>query len=90
MTTLYKFETSTCSTCKVMNPVFEKLAEEYEGKIDFKKVNVEEEENEHYIEEYSISNVPLFALVRDNEVLGKFHGPKAIGPFRDWIDELIK
>ena len=32
-----------CGPCKVLEPVFDKISEEYEGKVDFYKVNIDEE-----------------------------------------------
>jgi len=40
---LVDFHAPWCIYCKVLNPILEQLASEYEGKIDFYKVDVDQE-----------------------------------------------
>ena len=41
---LIDFYASWCGPCKMLSPVIDELAEEYEGKVDIYKVNIESEE----------------------------------------------
>ncbi|MCP4481480.1 MAG: thioredoxin [bacterium] len=52
-----------CRPCKVLAPVFEELAAEYEGKCNFVKINVDESPNT--TSSYSVMSIPtLIAFVK--------------------------
>lgn len=67
-----------CMPCKMMLPIVEELAKEYENKIKFGKVNVDEE-NE-LAEKYMIMSIPTFLFMKNGEVIDKIIGavPKSL------------
>ncbi|MDR2409989.1 MAG: thioredoxin fold domain-containing protein [Bacteroidales bacterium] len=60
------FYADWCRPCKAMEPAFAKLAEQYAGKVDFYKVNVDS--NEEIASAYYIMGIPaLFFCSSDGE-----------------------
>lgn len=56
--TVVDFWAEWCGPCMKMKPIFEKLEKQYEGKITFKSINVDEESI--LPEEYGIDAIPTF------------------------------
>lgn len=55
------FYATWCGPCKMLSPVLEELADEYAGKIDIYKVNVEEEEELAGV--FGVRSVPTLLFV---------------------------
>ena len=61
-----------CGPCKVLSPLVEELAKEYEGKIKVGKVNVDEE-NE-LSTKYNILSIPTLKFFKDGQEVGELVG----------------
>jgi len=57
---LIDFWAAWCGPCKLMAPVFEELSKEYEGKIEFAKLNVDE--NQDIVAKYGVMSIPTLVL----------------------------
>lgn len=58
------FYATWCGPCKMLAPVLEELAKEYNGKIDIYKVNVEDEEELASV--FNIRSVPSILFIPMN------------------------
>lgn len=76
---LVDFWASWCGPCKMLAPVIEELAKDYEGRAKICKVNVDEE-NELAIK-YGIASIPTVLLFKDGEIADKSVGFKTKSHF---------
>lgn len=74
---LIDFWAPWCGPCRMMGPIIEQLAEEYEGKAKVGKVNVDEEGE--LSQAFGVMNIPTIVLVKDGKVVRQAVGarPKA-------------
>lgn len=66
-----------CGPCRQVQPVLEELAKEYEGKIEFLKLNVDE--NPQTPLQYRVTGIPTLNVYQNGEVVKSLVGarPKA-------------
>jgi thioredoxin 1 len=66
-----------CGPCKVVKPILEELAKEYEGRVEFKFINVDEDAESSV--RYSIRTIPTIVFEKDEIKLERLQGalPKA-------------
>ena len=74
---LIDFWAPWCGPCRMMGPIIEQLAEEYEGKAKVGKVNVDEEGE--LSQAFGMISIPTIVLVKDGKVVKQAVGarPKA-------------
>lgn len=69
---LIDFYATWCGPCRMLSPVIEEIAKEYEGKIKVYKVDVDEEGE--LANEFGISSIPTLVVVKNGEVVEKATG----------------
>lgn len=74
---LIDFWAPWCGPCRMMGPIIEQLAEEYEGKAKVGKVNVDEEGE--LSQAFGVMSIPTIVLVKDGKIVKQAVGarPKA-------------
>lgn len=81
------FWASWCGPCKMLAPLIEQLSEEYEGKIDFYKLNIDE--NPEIAMEYKIMSIPTVMVFDGGAPEGKLVGYREKGEYAELFDEYI-
>lgn len=85
---IVKFATTTCPPCKMLKPIFEKLAVDTELED---VVFIAADANEHpQAGEYGVSSVPTILFFKGDEVLGQNVGFVPEAPLKDFLVKLQK
>ena len=84
---LVDFYADWCGPCKMMGPVLEELSEEYEGRVSFFKIDVDEAQE--LAGEYGISSIPNLVLLKNGEKVSDSIGFKPAENLKAWIDDII-
>ncbi|MDF2595535.1 MAG: trxA [Clostridia bacterium] len=78
MPVVIDFYADWCGPCKMMSPVIDELAADYEGKVKVGKVNTDE--NRGVASKYNIMSIPTIILMKDGQVVDTVVGaiPKTV------------
>ena len=76
-----------CGPCKMLGPVLEKLAKEYDGKFILAKLDVQT--NETLSQKYEIRSIPCVKIFKKGEVVDEFVGSLPELEVKEWLDKNI-
>jgi thioredoxin 1 len=76
-----------CGPCHMVSPVVEELAEEYDGKVHFVKLNTDE--NPEIPTRYSIRAIPTLLVFRGGALVGQIVGFRPKADLRKRLDEVL-
>lgn len=77
-----------CGPCRMVSPVVEELADEYEGRVKFAKVNVDEA-NE-IASKYNVFSIPTLALFHKGELVSQQVGAASKDSYKNMIDKAVE
>jgi len=78
------FWASWCMPCRILGPIIEKVAKDYEGKFVLAKVNVDEAPSTS--QTYGIRGIPSVKMFKDGEVVDEFTGAMPEEKIKNWIE----
>lgn len=73
-----------CGPCKMMAPVFEKLSSEFEGKVTFAKVDVDE--HQVFAGKYGIRGIPTLLVFNNGNEVDRIVGYVPEGQIRSRLN----
>jgi thioredoxin 1 len=76
-----------CGPCRMVSPLIEELAEEYAGKVEIGKMNVDE--NVDTPNEYGIRNIPTILFFKDGKIVDKQVGAAQKSALKAKVDALM-
>lgn len=84
---LVDFWAPWCGPCRMLGPIIEELAQDYEGKAKIAKLNVDE--NQETPGEYGIMSIPTMIFFKDGKAVDKIIGAVAKHTIVAKLDELL-
>jgi len=83
---LVDFWAEWCGPCKMVAPILDELASEYEGKVKIGKVNIDEHQD--LATEYGIRAIPTLLLFKDGQVADQIVGLRSKRDFKNKLDRV--
>jgi len=77
-----------CGPCRAVSPAVEEVSKEYEGKVNFVKVNVDE--NNELTSRYNIYSIPTLAIFQNGKVIAQTAGAASKDKIIAYIDKNIR
>ncbi|MGP2656256.1 thioredoxin [Malaciobacter sp. WC5094] len=84
---LVDFWAPWCGPCRMLSPVIDELAAEFEGKAKVCKVNSDEEQD--LAVKFGVRSIPTIIFMKDGEVVDTMIGASSKQAFADKLNSLI-
>ncbi len=76
-----------CGPCRMIAPILKDLALEYDGKVDFYKVNVDKERELAQL--FNVTSIPLLVFIPKNGIPKLAPGAQDKAAYKKMIDEFL-
>ncbi len=76
-----------CGPCRAVSPAVEELSKEYVDKVDFVKVNVDQ--NNDLAQKYNVFSIPTLAIFKNGELVLQKVGAGSKDSYKSMIDSQI-
>lgn len=76
-----------CGPCRMVGPIIDELATEYEGRVTIGKMDVDN--NNDVVAQFGIRNIPTVLFFKDGQVVDKQVGAAPKAAFVEKINKLL-
>ena len=76
-----------CGPCRAVSPVVEELSSEYKDRVEFVKVNVDQ--NNDLAQKYSVFSIPTLAIFANGKIIAQSAGAASKDKIRSYIDSNV-
>ena len=83
---LVDFWAEWCGPCKMVSPILDELAGEYDGKVKVAKVNIDEYQS--LASQYGIRAIPTLLIFKNGEVADQIVGLRSKRDFKAKLDRV--
>jgi len=83
---LVDFWAEWCGPCKMIAPLLDELADEYDGKVKIGKVNIDEQQS--LAAEYGVRAIPTLLLFNQGQVADQMVGARSKRDFKNSLDRV--
>lgn len=77
-----------CGPCKMVGPILENIARDFDGKLIVAKVNTDE--NQEWAGRYGVQGIPTILFIADGKVLHRQVGAVPEGILRDALEQFLE
>ena len=84
---LIDFYADWCGTCKMLAPVLEEVSDEYAGKVDVYKVNVDAEEELAML--FGIRSIPTLIFIQKDGTMHRSQGAMGKPQLKEAIEKIL-
>jgi thioredoxin 1 len=77
-----------CGPCRMVSPIIDTLAKEYEGRVSIGKLDVDA--NDCVVSQFNVRNIPTILFFKDGEVVDKIIGAAQRPTFVEKIEALLE
>lgn len=84
---LVDFWASWCGPCRMLGPVISEIAEEYDGRVNVGKLNVDDEAE--LAAQFAVASIPMVILFQKGEVVEKSVGYRPKEEFDDLLANVL-
>ena len=84
---LVDFWATWCAPCKIVSPIVEELAEEYDGRVKFVKVNTDE--NIKTAATYGIRSIPTLLVFKGGQQVDQIIGFQPKGDLQQSLEKAL-
>ena len=83
---LVDFWAEWCGPCKMIAPLLDELADEYDGKVKIGKVNIDEQQN--LAAEYGVRAIPTLLVFHNGQVTDQIAGARSKRDLKASLDRV--
>jgi len=84
---LVDFYAEWCGPCKMMSPIIDELAKEYEGRVKIVKLNVDE--NQQTAGQFQVMSIPTLFIFKGGQIADQLVGYQDKGSLEERLNNVL-
>ncbi len=84
---LLQFSATWCQPCKLLTPTIEAVQEQYEGKLNVYKIDIEQAQD--VVSEYDVRGVPSCVFLKTGKEVDRFFGNLDLRSVKDRVEKVL-